>query len=405
MGSDFFIGPAVVVDDKIEEPDLGMRSVLTQIEQRSMPIVKKTELPPEGEIDNWRGFSLIVLDWDLRPVALDIPGLSVPTELSEENTAEVCNFVEKLLKKLYCPIFILTNQSVDAVKDELATRLKAVKRQLEARVMVMSKTQVGDHLFDVLTTWIESHPAVYVMELWEQGYLEARGEMFRDFELTSGQWPAILWATSKVDGVNPSFELAETITRNIVHRFRPLAFDDSILAIEQDEDDLGMSTLRKVVHRGAVVPAESLHEDVVMPGDLFAAGESEDRAAKILINVTPACDLVPRGEQTLDEVRMFLLQGDLLPDEEFASKTKVGNLQKASRAEMELEWVLREDARPYMIKFKQWSIGNWGAFKEARIGRLLDPWLTELLQRFYLHFQRQGLPRLPDPFYDANRPQ
>lgn len=406
MASDFFIGPAVVVDDKIEDPDSGMASVLAQIDERSMPIVKKTGLPRESEIDHWRGFSLIVLDWELRPIASEIAGLSVPAGLSEENAAEVADFVEKLLTRLYCPIFILTNQSVDAVKDELATRLDAVEEQLEARVLVMGKAEVAEHLFEELAKWIESHPAVYVMELWERGYQDARGMMFRNFELTSGQWPSVLWATSKADGVNESFELAETITRNIVHRFRPLEFEDAVLRIDDDEgrmDDLSMPTLRLVVHRGAVVPSESLYRDVIMPGDFFAAGDPEDRLARILINLTPACDLVPRGGKTLDDIRMFLVEGQLLSDDEFDSERKIEKLLE-SRPELELVWVLREDARPYRIRFKSWSVGQWGDYKEARIGRLLDPWITQLLQRFALHFQRQGLPRLSEHFYGANRP-
>lgn len=393
---DFFIGPAVVVDDKIGQRADGMLDVLEQIAAAGMPVVTRTELPPDNEIDHWGGFSLIVLDWELMSVDEELAGIAAPEGLSRQNAAAVAEFVEKLLKKLYSPIFILSNEDVDEIRQELADRLQVVKTQVESRVLVRAKSAVANNLFEVLNDWMKSHPAVYALKRWELGYAEARRQMFHDFELGSTQWPRILWKTSKADGTNPHFELSETISRNILHRFEPLVFDDDSLDVEGDWPE-SRPAVRMVVHRNAVVDQNSLHDDVIMPGDFFAV---EGKDSTILINVTPACDLVARKGANLDDVPMILLEGELLGSAEFSSKSKREKLRSPDGAE--IIWVLRSDGRPYRFLFKSWRSAKWGDHKSRRKGRLLEPYITLLQQRFALHFHRQGLPRLPELFFDES---
>jgi len=394
VATEFFLGPAVVVDDKIDEPVGGMADVLDQITAAGMPVVKRKELPADKEIDHWRGFSLIVLDWEFNPVDPDVAGIAKPDTLSTENAAMVADFVEKLMTRLYCPIFILTNESVEAIQQELAGRLHLEQGQIESRVLVRSKSAVSGNLFESLASWVRDHPAVYALKRWEAGYEDARRHMFVDFELSSTEWPRILWAASKADATNPNFELTETISRNILHRFEPLVFEAAVLDVEGDWTN-SKSALRRVVHRNAVVAQESLHDDVIMPGDYFSVDGEPDT---ILINVTPACDLVPRSGTVLDDVQMTLLRGTLLQASEYSSKTKRKELRSPEGSEV--IWVLREDGKPYRIDFKSWRGAPWAAHKDRRVGRLLDPYITQLQQRFALHFHRQGLPRLPDLFHD-----
>lgn len=400
MTTEFFVGPAVVVDDKIDQPESGMVSVLAQIAAEGMPIVTRTELPPDVEIDHWRGFALIILDWQLNPVDPDTSGLALPGELSEQNTIELTDFVAELLKRLYCPIFILTNESVDVIHEELATRVDVDSAQIEARILVRAKAAVEDSLFEELDEWVRTHPAVYAFKCWEGGYEDARRVMFADFELASSWWPRILWKTSAEDGVNESFELTETLSRNILHRFEPLVFDRSVLEAEGEGDGDGDSIppLRRVIHRSAVVDESALHADVIMPGDFFQADPADSQRSKILINVTPACNLVPHAGGAMDTIKMTLLEGNLVDVSEFNTDDRRKKLLRP-RHEDQVIWVLRDDALPYRISFKKWHVDEWGVHKGARVGRLLEPHITLLQQRFALYFQRQGVPRLPDNYY------
>jgi hypothetical protein len=194
--------------------------------------------------------------------------------------------------------------------------------------------------------------------------------------------------------VNPHFELTETISRNILHRFEPLVFEDTVLETEGDWTD-SKAALRRVVHRNAVVARASLHDDVIMPGDYFSLDGEPDA---ILINVTPACDLVARAGTAIEDVHMTLLKGELLSPSKYSSKTKRKELRSPEGSEV--TWVLRDDGKPYEIQFKSWQRATWGIHRDRRLGRLLEPYVTLLQQRFALHFHRQGLPRLPDVYFD-----
>jgi hypothetical protein len=404
---DLFTGPAVVVDDKIGDPGTGMVAIVQQIRDAGFPVIELTELPESTEVKHWGSFSLIVLDWELF-ASESVPGVAMPDALADENARQVSEFVHGLLGQLYAPIFIFSNQSVEVIEDELAARINIDGAEIATRVMVRSKLSVESDLLSELATWVRDRPAVYALKRWEAGYADAKRQMFLDFELSSSAWPRILWAASRDDGVNPHFELTETISRNILHRFEPLVFDDTILASGGGEAESG-SALRQVIHRSAVVDNSSLHEDVIMPGDFFIlkrensqdqVGGGVDPQRQILINVTPACDLVPRSGVDLDTVRMTLLEGNLMDITEFESKTKRERLRKGAEPTEEIIWVLRVDGRPYRFKFKSWNIRTWGELKEDRLGRLLDPYVTLLQQRFALHFHRQGLPRIPERFYE-----
>lgn len=393
VSTEFFVGPAVVVDDKVDEPVGGMADVLDQISAAGMPIVTRKELPPDAEIDHWRGFSLIVLDWELNPVDPGLAGIAKPESLSIENAIAVADFVQELMTRLYCPIFILTNEDVEAIQQELASRLNVEQGQIESRVLVRSKSSVSADLLGVLGKWIREHPAVYALKRWELGYEAARCQMFLDFELSSTQWPRVLWKAAKADDVNPHFELTETISRNILHRFEPLLFEDAVLDVVGDWAD-SKTALRRVIHRNAVVAQESLHDDVIMPGDFFSVDGEPDA---ILVNVTPACDLVARSV-ALDDVQMTLLKGTLLDPSEYSTKTKREKLRAPEGSAV--SWVLRSDGKPYRIQFKSWEQATWATHKHHRLGRLLEPYVTLLQQRFALHVHRQGLPSLPEQFYD-----
>lgn len=75
--------------------------------------------------------------------------------------------------------------------------------------------------------------------------------------------------------------------------------------------------------------------------------------SEILINITPACDLVPRTGSEIDQVRMTLLRGCLLPDGDSSTKKKREKLRKGEPPTSDVTWVLREDAHPYRIEIQR----------------------------------------------------
>ena len=96
---------------------------------------------------------------------------------------------------------------------------------------------------------------------------------------------------------------------------------------------------------------------------------------------------------------MTLVQADRVA---INSKGDIGRITKEiKRNDLEslVLFVLTDSAWPYKVSFKNWERYTWKEKKEQRQGRLLEPYITLLQQKFALYFHRQGLPRLPEDYF------
>lgn len=400
---DLFVGPAVVVDDEIDDPRAGVAAILQQIREAHVPLIAQKTIPDFAEIKHWRGFSMIVLDWDLKgKERSEWPtGVPLPPELEMDNVVQSANFVRSILESLYCPIFILSSQDVGEIWRVLERELGDVLADARARVLVQNKESVATGLFDELSSWLTAKPAIYALKSWEAGYEDAKQGLFKDLQASAWDWPKFLWNASLVDGVNPSFELTETLSRNILHRFEPLVFDEDVLGSSPATNQQA-ATLRRVLNRQSVISGGQLHEDVLMPGDFFyeSSGDSAEPDT-IKLNLTPSCDLVARPGQELDDVVIVLVEAKKVPASESATPKARASLARSSEASHnQVVHILLDSGTPYRVQFKTWSVATWGEMKGRRQGRLLDPYTSLLLQKFGLHFVRQGIPRLPEEFFE-----
>ena len=399
MDGTLFVGPAVVVDDKIDDPDGGMTAVVEQIHSAGMPVLKLTALPDREQVPQWRGFALIAIDWDLEGLGQMPAGVAAPPGLNEENAASVSGFIGRILDELYVPVFVLTNEDVEFVRQELAQRIEREPEQIAGRVLVASKESAGTNLLEMLEDWVRAHPAIYAVKRWEYEHEHAKRRMFADFEAAGAVWPRVLWNTSVADSVNAHFELTETISRNILHRLAPVVFDEEVMEAD-DASEESLPVVRAIIHRRSVIAGDVLHGDVLMPGDFFA---TDDPSRPYVVNVTPICDLVPREEgATIDDIEMILLPCVMVDAADYSSSDKLKRFVKRTEATRELLWVLQEDGQPFWVDFKGWRLGQWRHYKVRRVGRLLDPYVSVLQERFGLHIHRTGTPRLPNGYYQKS---
>ncbi|WP_146076531.1 hypothetical protein [Rathayibacter sp. AY1A7] len=397
-----FIGPALIVDDTYDSDDSTIAEIVSQIQAAGFPLIGYRTLPSLDEVPHWRGFSMIIFDWDLKPiVATDdsLPefieeGVRIPGTLDEDRFADLIRVLQSILENLYCPVYILSTEDPSDIWQKLISDLSLSEDRLRTRIMVRRKSEVAGKLFSELDMWARSHPAVYALRNWNEAYEAAKISTFGEFEGSSVDWSSVLWAASSLDGVNQSHELAEVLSRNILHRFKAITFDASVVASSAASGGGGASasSVRRVIHRASVVPNDSLHEDVLMPGDFFRVN-----ANTVYLNVTPACDLVPRKGQHVDAVRIVTITGKRVKNTELRNNFE--NYRRNDSATSHVIHVLKDDATPYRFSFGSWGISAWGDLKETREGRLIDPHITQILQKFGSYFLRQGVPRLPEVFY------
>ena len=430
LAIDLLVGPAVVVDDDIDQENAAVHAVVTELEQAHFPVLRRRVVPADEEIDHWQAMSLIVLDWDLLGAiniaqdyddsneASTLLGVVLPDSVVRDPKTDSLRFVRKLMKDLYCPIFIISNLNVEAIWEQLEDGLNEYEtQQLRARVFVNSKEQGKDWLLEKLGGWIKEHPAIYALKSWERSYERAKTELFHDFQHSAVGWPKILWQTADRDGVNPNYHLTETISRNLLQRMEPHEFPEDVVSSTGDVDSL--DSVRRVLHQQAVLPSTRLHADVIMPGDYFfeeaaeITADTDDAAASktrmeylpdtVDICLTPACDLVARNSEA-DDIKMFMVRAHLVTGTEVSSKAKIKTTIRSgeSTTSVLLHHLVPEDAM-YRVRFKDWYVTTWGEVRNLRRGRLLEPYVTLLQQRNSLFFQRKGLPLLPQDFHEPRR--
>ncbi len=395
------VGPAVVVDDKVDEAEGALLAILEQLDAAGLPVVTLAELPSVESLRHWRQLALIVLDWELSYAAADTevpPGVTVPSTLEEETRSTVHDFIRACLRETSAPIFILSNASVDDIEADLSRNLTDIQDALGRRVQVYSKSAVQVDLMEKVYGWLESKPALLALKAWNRAYSLAEMATFHDFDDASGDWVGAILAAAEADGAPPVDELREILGRNVINRVGPL---DLEFSSDQELPAPDGPGLRRVLSMGAVIPARGLDPTTIGTGDLFVLLDAGEPFDEIKVIVSPDCELV-RGESLRLVFLTAVRQTEGLPN---LSKKRVEKVKKGAEGQV---WscLLTPEGNEYAIRLSGWQMewitptdqDLWTGHR--RIGRLMEPFLSHLQQNFALNISRKGLPRIPDIFFD-----
>ncbi len=403
-------GAAVVIDDRIgQESDVD--DLLGQLKEASIPTVELKALPPLDSLVHWRQFALIVMDWALTDSGedseIDLPGgLALPSTLSQDVVDRNVEFIAALLGSTALPIFVATNEDVDAVNSSLAEGLAADFPGYRERVHVFKKSELKPNLLDTIASWIASRPVLKVLDTWRRAYLTAEIGVFHQFSEAQHDWVESIQRAAKADDADVRVMLRDLIASNVVNRIGPL---DVVLSDAPEDGTLAdAAALRRVLHYSAVVPDSSLASDEISTGDLFVAADASEPFETIKILLTPECDLTLRDQSW----RFTTLTATRDPKLTRTPANRAKGAWKASSRELHLTVnLLTEDCAEYDVALNDWSSEMvtpiksvdsfvvWPGFK--RIGRLLSPYSTFLQQHLAAVAVRKGMPRLPADLYAA----
>ena len=236
-----FKGIAVIIDDDIHDSDSSIFNILNQLKAESIPYVEYDSLPDEKIVDNLQNVSFVLLDWKLDSALTDseiISGVKLPTEEKKSNVEENINFLKAIQKVCFCPIFIFTNEDVGTILEKLEEE-KLYKNNSCSNILVKSKSEFknSNSLFENLENWIRVIAPIYLLKTWDSAYQIAKNNLFIDLQNRSPAWVKILWNTYEKDGVNPSIELADFITKSIQAQAAPLQLDNTIFESLADSND------------------------------------------------------------------------------------------------------------------------------------------------------------------------
>ena len=399
-----FHGIAVVIDDEIDDPKASVMEIKKEIHDAGCHVVPLAAIPSEASVSNLREVAFFVLDWNLYGAALKEAGggeaVVPPAAMVEENEANIFKFLRDLKKVRFAPVFIFTDEDVSEIKEKLRSQADLYDEADPSHILVMPKSEVSKTgLFTVLANWMSTAPSVYVLKNWERAYERAKNQLFLDFYTRSTLWPLIVWNNFKDDSVPPAALLGDLIGRNLTSRMTTFDCNLELFAkllddVNKDSDDY-KNTVRRVLEGERFLSAARLDGGSFEPGDIFETDEG------YWINIRPDCDCIPKGNDKLDNLDLYLLKGnsrtfaDLDYDDEYGLIPEQDN---------EAIIFPVHDGKALCFKFRKIHTKKFKEIKTKRIGRLLPPFLTRLQQRYSSYLQRPGLSRLPSAAFPAPVP-
>ncbi|QIG40065.1 hypothetical protein G5T42_11715 [Microbacterium sp. 4R-513] len=400
-------GPVVFIDDEIHDTSSRAHKLLLEIAATGRPVTTDVGIPDsyKERFQHWTSLAFVIVDWDLTPgvdsdLAPGSMGLHGGATLSGFNRQALFDFLDDLMGKIYCPVFIVSDEDVDDIRRQVEEepRFQQSGGFLDGRLAVFSKEVVMDHLVEHLAEWVAKSPALSALKAWEQEHDEAKNRLFFDLTCLEPDWPAYVWQAADIDEVDPAYELATVISTNLLNRLNPVVFD--VESISTPSESPTGRALRQVSLGRTSVPGDRLSDRMVLPGDVFMLpGDNED---ELWINVSPACHTVgraiPNGDGTTsrEPVRLHLLRG-----KRQAWPKNEGSLKQMNSKDRSNSIIIHtlKDEHPYKFVFSDARIEEWEAIAEHRVVRLLPPFITRVQQLHSAFMQSEGLPRVTIDLY------
>jgi hypothetical protein len=390
---DLFKGVGVIIDDALANVNSKDKDIIWKIkesfDEKNIPILTCSELPSNEILANFNSVSFLLLDWDLYGTQLEL-GVSKPQTATDDNI----DFIKQFNSICFAPIFIFSNENIDDIKNKLAQEnLYDVAKS--NHIFVESKSALHDacSLFSKIKTWIETTPSIYVMKEWEKSLNKAKRDLFWDFYTVSPNWVKIFYDTTVNDNTNLSYEMSELLFENLKTRCIPIVFDNNIISSQNldtttiPSEELNQE-MKQVLEGQRFIKKEHTIDNMIFTGDIFFIKD------KYYINVRPQCDCIPREQnQTIDDVNIYLIEGEEKDLSKLNFSKKFGIF-----SDTETRFTIFPVCGSIAIQFDlgEFSIEKYSCIKEYRIGTLLSPFITRLIQKYAFYMQRQGLPRIPN---------
>lgn len=396
---ELFSGIGMVVDDQVYNQDSSDKiiRIVENLESKGFPLVKYADVPNVSLV-NIAKFSFVLLDWELVSIS-DEEGnpISRASELEKSTRASLLQFIKEILKSCYLPIFIFSNSEVEDIKEELQNNeidIDNVPIFIKSKSDIISDGNVK--VMEVISAWIDKMPSIYVLKVWANAVERAKTHTFQQLGNTK-YWPLAIWKTAEDDSVNPNEELLDVLTQNIFERMQPISIEKEQLfkigEIKSTKDEM-LNVLR--AQRLELNPSK----DSSMTGDIYKL------KGKYYLNIRPTCDCVGRKEQVCTDCKkqnciecsnankVYLIKFEALKKQEEKDlfEHKYGVFKERNN-----EAILGPliDNKFYRFKFQEITIKLYSDVKENKKGRILQPFIRHITERYALYIQRQALPRIP----------
>lgn len=397
---ELFNGIAVVIDDKVNDDSDHITTILEQLDNSSIPVLKYDSIPNSNTIIMFYGISFVLLDWRLsdNPFTDEdkIEGVTLPSTVDEYNAKDNIEFIKNLMNVCYCPIFIFTNESTEYIEKLLSKEL-TISSLHNSNIFVKSKLDITNEkdIMTTITEWLQDTPSVYVLKQWDANISACKTRLFNEYQNYNTNWPVVLWKAFKEDGIVASKALNDTLMTNLLSRVPSYSFDSLIL--DKSLEDIKQHEIRMILEGERYLRNSNLYESDIGTGDIFkkcVTDEDTDCTDYIYyLNIRPQCDLTRE-----ENPKLYLIKGKSC---EINNKGNINNIAKYHKGKY-LEKVNHgiiafiDGGQVVEFSFVELEVISWLDIRDYRIGRLLPPYINQFQQRYGLYMQRVGLSRIPD---------
>lgn len=376
---ELFKGVGVIIDDDLnltkEDRDNKIDTIKQSFLDKNIPILEYSELPND-KVQNFNSISFILLDWDL---------YGLGSRLTQDLINDNIEFIKQFHSVCFAPIFIFSNEDSEAIREQLVMG-DLYDDKKNNHIFVKSKSDFKDgNLFTIIEDWLKQTPSIYVLKEWELSIQKAKNSLFWDFYNINPEWAKVLYETINKDCGDLSYEMNDILFENLKTRTLPVEFDDTILSTT-NPDTITSDEIKQILEGQRF---RKPTENMIFTGDIFLNNN------KYYINVRPQCDCIPRGEEkTIDDVELYLIEGE---EKIYFNKLNFNKkLGLFSDIDMRFTIFPINNGKAIQFEIGKFTITEFKDWKEFRIGTLLPPFITRLVQKFAAFIQRQGLPRIPE---------
>lgn len=401
-----FSGIGVIIDDMLGDIEVNdkINDITSSLESEQIPLLKYKVLPNENAIEHLKNASFILLDWQLYRTLRYQDGMIVTLKVADDvvasNNRNNTAFVTRLLQETSVPIFIFSNTT--DVRDNLIDNGISEDQLSKYPVFIKEKQNLFNEdgkfvMFEAIETWVKSMPAVYVLKEWLSAFNRAKESLLHDLSQGSQYWPRIIWNSANADSVDESEEVSSLMMQNIASRMTPVVFDTEIITNgdSNPNKEVLLSVLQAQRYMRVDANAMAVVGDVYVfkPDTIDENGvHSNPENKEIAINIRPTCDCVFRDDP---KKSIYLLYGRKLT--EGAQKDKY-NVKYHKFEELDVEAIVGPivDNSYYSFRFKDIEVVGFEQFRNLRQGRVLEPFISHITERFSLYIQRHAMPSLPE---------
>jgi hypothetical protein len=435
----YFQGIIVMIDDQLDGSDANKDTDIVKIKEdleRDGFLVKTFTSFPTSEELEYLNISLVITDWNIN-------NASTSDELSQ-NASLFIGLLENIYKHSFPPMLIGSDLSMNKILNYGNKEAKLKNYPLYknggsgSAIMFKAKGDLKDKkLYKVINDWLDACPSINVMKDWELSINGAKSNLFKEFYQADVNWPKVLYKTYGEDykdstDTNDTYanhsdhinnEIGQFITKNLLSRIPQFVFS-------VDENYPDSTNISEVLGGERFF---KYGDQTITANTIFKTGDIIKRNGELWINIRRECDTIRDPNPSLyllkcktckinewpisvkqDNTLMKLKVDNSLYD--LSSATNAVQINKKIKTAMTRTKVISKgailenkfecivpcmlDAETYIISVKELKIDARdkliGRSRIKRIGRLLEPYIGIILNKFAMYTTLKGTMKIPD---------